>query len=210
MIRSEHAAQLGSLRASHATTLAALKSDHSNQLSVLELSLQAANAQVEGDQVKLEGVVEERDVLVEKVKRLENELESAGGKSNEAETEVEAELKKVKAELQHVSDELAGALEVSTIPPTTLCTRQLKVSFEKMSEMNKTHFEQTLLAVHERQADEIRAAVESREQQYAEKSAQGPDKLRVPSTPPRGEMPSSPSMARLHEAHNAKVTELER
>lgn len=74
--------------------------------------------------------------------------------------------------------------------------------------MNKTHFEQTLLAVHERQADEIRAAVESRDKEYAEEKAQ--EKLRVPSTPPRGEMPSSPSMARLHEAHNAKVTELER
>lgn len=113
-----YAAKLESLQASHATTLAALKSDHSNQLSALELSLQAANAQVEEDQVKLEGVVEERDVLVEQVKRLEIELEgvNAGGKSksNEDDGEVEAELKKVKAELQHVSDELAGALEVST------------------------------------------------------------------------------------------------
>lgn len=73
---------------------------------------------MEEDQVKLEGVVEERDVLVEQVKRLEIELEgvNAGGKSksNEGDGEVEAELKKVKAELQHVSDELAGALEVST------------------------------------------------------------------------------------------------
>lgn len=86
-----------------------------------------------------------------------------------------------------------------------------------MSEMNKTHFEQTLLAVHERQADEIRAAVESRDRQYAEEKAQGAytytgevEVLRADSTPRPGEMPSSPSMARLHEAHNAKVTELER
>lgn len=126
-----HAAKLESLQASHATTLAALKSDHNNQLSALELSLQAANAQVEQDQVKLESVSEERDVLVEQVDRLKIELEGAtasasastdadadvGGKGNEGDSEVEAELKKVKAELQHVSDELAGALEVSTIGP---------------------------------------------------------------------------------------------
>lgn len=126
-----HAAKLESLQASHATTLAALKNDHNNQLSALELSLQAANAQVEQDQVKLESVSEERDVLVEQVDRLKIELEGAtasasastdadadvGGKGNEGDSEVEAELKKVKAELQHVSDELAGALEVSTIGP---------------------------------------------------------------------------------------------
>lgn len=116
-----HAAKLESLEASHATTLAALKNDHSNQLSALELSLQAANAQVEQDQVRLESVSEERDVLVEQVNRLKIELEGgAGGKSDEGDSEVEAELKKVKAELQHVSDELAGALEVSTIAPRRL------------------------------------------------------------------------------------------
>ncbi|KIR26793.1 hypothetical protein I309_04366 [Cryptococcus deuterogattii LA55] len=238
-IRSElaathaHAAKLESLQDSHATTLVTLKDDHMSQISALELSLQAANAQVEQDQVKLETVSEERDALVEQVKRLKIELEDvtasasagagadASAKSDEADSEVEAELKKLKAELQHVSDELAGALE--------------------MSEMNKTHFEQTLLAIHEQQADEIRAAVESRDKQYAEGKSQYTsevemlrveiqklkmelndekaeketafarlaEKLRVPSTPPRGEIPSSPSMARLHEAHNAKVTELE-
>lgn len=47
----------------------------------------------------------------------------------------------------------------------------LNVSLQ-MSEMNKTHFEQTLLAIHEQQADEIRAAVESRDKQYAEGKSQ--------------------------------------
>lgn len=136
-IRSElaathaHAAKLESLQDSHATTLVTLKDDHMSQISALELSLQAANAQVEQDQVKLETVSEERDALVEQVKRLKIELEDvtasasagagadASAKSDEADSEVEAELKKLKAELQHVSDELAGALEVSnhcTIP----------------------------------------------------------------------------------------------
>lgn len=134
-IRSElaathaHAAKLESLQDSHATTLVTLKDDHRSQISALELSLQTANAQVEQDQVKLETVSEERDALIEQVKRFKIELEGvtasagvgadASAKSDEADSEVEAELKKVKAELQHVSDELAGALEVSnhcTIP----------------------------------------------------------------------------------------------
>lgn len=76
------------------------------------MSLQAANAQVEQDQVKLESVSTERDALAEEVKRLTAELEGASAKGNEVDPEIEAELKKVKAELQHVSDELAGALEV--------------------------------------------------------------------------------------------------
>lgn len=220
-LQDAHTAELESLKASQSTTLATLNADHSSQTSALGLSLQAANAQVEQDQAKLESVSEERDALAEQVERLKAELEGASARGDEVDPEVEAELKKVKAELQHVSDELAGALE--------------------MSEMNKAHFEQTLSTMQEQQADEVRAAVEGREKQYAQEKAQYTseagelraemeklkielndekaekesvlarlaEKLGAPSTPPRAEIVSSPSFARLHEAHNAKVTELE-
>ncbi|OXH37700.1 hypothetical protein J008_02070 [Cryptococcus neoformans] len=220
-LQDAHAAELESLKTSHSTTLATFNADHSSRTSALELSLQAANAQVEQDQVKLESVSAERDALAEELKRLKAELEGASAKGNEVDPEIEAELKKVKAELQHVSDELAGALE--------------------MSEMNKAHFEQTLSTIQEQQADEVRAAVEDREKQYSQEKAQYTsevgelrtemqklkielsdekaekesalarlaEKLSAPSTPSPAEIPSSPSMARLHEAHNAKVTELE-
>lgn len=68
---------------------------------------------MEQDQAELESVSEERDALAEQVERLKAELEGASARGDEVDPEVEAELKKAKAELQHVSDELAGALEVS-------------------------------------------------------------------------------------------------
>lgn len=52
------------------------------------------------------------------------------------------------------------------------CITKTVLTIKQMSEMNKAHFEQTLSTMQEQQADEVRAAVEGREKQYAQEKAQ--------------------------------------
>ncbi|WVO14957.1 hypothetical protein L204_102598 [Cryptococcus depauperatus] len=220
-LQAAHQSELDSLKASHATTLSSLGSDHNTAINTLELSLKAANAQIEQDKAKLEEILEEKDHIEEEVRRLKGEAENAKKLDKDGDSEVEEELKRVKAELQHVSDELTGAKEVA--------------------EMNKAHFEQTLFAMQQQQQEDAAGSAE----QKAEESAQLKNKYetqmenlrgqiknlrielederveknslvaklaastRTPPTSPSTKKPSSPSITRLHEAHNLKVSELE-
>ncbi|KAK4689860.1 hypothetical protein P7C73_g235, partial [Tremellales sp. Uapishka_1] len=204
--QTAHTAELDSLANSHSAVVADLHADHASAVQSLNEQLAGHQEQISAISRQLEEAKDSDADHEEEVARLEAALQKAGEQQNEAQGSDE-ELKRLRAQTDAANDELEG----------------LKAAFE----MNKQHFEEMLKETQNRHSEELQKSAESRvqESERAEKEHQSEvfglkeeiQKLRVQvesvSTPPPGSpklSPDSPSITKLHEAHNAKVAELEK
>lgn len=113
-LHEAHAAELESLKAVHAIALSDLNADHAKATGDLQDQLDSTIGQGKASGAQIEELTTSSDSLREEAKRLQEELDKVQKEAGSADPALEGELKKARAELQHLNDELAGAKEVST------------------------------------------------------------------------------------------------
>ncbi|WVF68303.1 hypothetical protein IAT40_003068 [Kwoniella sp. CBS 6097] len=220
-----HQAELESLRASHAMALSDLSADYLKSKQAVEDELINAKTQLETGKIAFAELEETNKNLKNEVGRLIGEMEklaNAAADKGPASDEVEAELKRVKGELQGVRDELDGAKEMAEMNKSHFEASLAAVQEQHSTELraiadNRAKEDGTVEEKYRKDVLELQGALskahaELQDERVEKNSALArlAAQIQTPPTSPPPAEPRSPALTKLHEAHNAKVIELEK
>ncbi|RXK37953.1 hypothetical protein M231_04739 [Tremella mesenterica] len=219
-VHAAHSAELEALAADHATAMASINADHAADLESFKEQHLTLTTTLSDTQAKLEratGLVSSLTEEVDRLERLTENLEADVAKRN---PDAEEDLKKALKDLESVRDELEGTKTVLEMNKNhfqqTLEEMQsqhgkdLSSSAETRAEeadrVKREHEEEIVELLRELKA----VKAELQDERVAKNTAVAQLAARTRTPPPISSPPMSPSsLTKLHEAHNAKVAELE-
>ncbi|WRT69894.1 uncharacterized protein IL334_006885 [Kwoniella shivajii] len=215
-LHEAHSAEIEALKSSHSIAILDVQADHLKSTQSLEETLLSAQAQVVASKDQLGELTETNENLKSELSRLIDEVEHLG----KGDPEMEVELKKIKGELQGVKDELAGAKEMAEMNKSHFESSIAAIQ-DQHSENERESTERRVRDTYEaeerykREADEMKRLMKDLEEKLQDERLEKNNalaKLAAIRTPPNSPPPTqahSPALTKLHEAHNAKVVDLE-
>nr|XP_019009548.1 uncharacterized protein I206_06197 [Kwoniella pini CBS 10737]OCF48329.1 hypothetical protein I206_06197 [Kwoniella pini CBS 10737] len=217
-----HEVEIEALKSSHAISLSDLQADQLKSSQTLQDSLLSAQKQAVENEASLNELKEVNEHLRNEVTRLIGEIEQIGKSDNKGTADLESELKKVKGELQGVKDELDGAKEIaemnkSHFEASLAAIQEQHTNDERVSAEQRVKEAQEDEGKYVREINELRENYKKIEIQLQDEKVEKnnlltklTDTVKTPPTSPRPHAePYSPALTKHHEAHNAKVVDLE-